>query len=254
MHKLPTDDLVSRLKSLVKRKQLGLTTYGEDSELDDLLDQITQMVTTTNRRLEQTTNRLRIMMEAIPVGLLVTSDSGQIQAVNKASLDLFHCRSEDLADQQIGNLFSDADGPFQLATEFDGTQEGQPKQVLATRPTGTQFPAELIIRPFSAGVGKLWLIAFQDVTARHEMESMKEAFVSMLSHDLRTPLTSIQAFLEHVVQGTYDKDLSVLKRKASDVDSDIDRLIGMISALLDVYKLEAGKLEMFFDVVPCLSI
>jgi signal transduction histidine kinase len=83
---------------------------------------------------------------------------------------------------------------------------------------------------------------------------MREDFVSMLSHDLRTPITSIQAFMTMLAEGLYDENLSGMKKKATNIERESDRLVGIINALLNVYKMEAGKLELFIDIVPCISI
>ena len=247
------DDVFIRLKALVQRKSLGLTTYGENEELESLVEQLGQMFSKATLRLDESERRIRTMMEAIPVGLLIVSESGQIQAANQACLRLFHSNHEAIGAKRLSEMFSDKDGPFQL-TVPDAAQDGSPLQLTANRCDGSQFPAELSNRSFVVGGNQMRLIAVQDVTARQELEDMKESFVSMLSHDLRTPLSSIQAFVELLAAGTYDHDLGLMRAKARGVESDIDRLIGMINTLLDVYKLEAGRLEMFFDVVPIKTL
>ncbi len=65
----------------------------------------------------------------------------------------------------------------------------------------------------------------------------------MVSHDLRTPLTSVQAFLEMVSQGIYDNNPEKIRSKAKHSEADIGRLITMINSLLQLEKMEAGHIE-----------
>ncbi|HEY9716589.1 MAG TPA: HAMP domain-containing sensor histidine kinase [Trichormus sp.] len=75
-------------------------------------------------------------------------------------------------------------------------------------------------------------------------EARKQEFVQMISHDLRTPLTSIQGTLALASRGSFgqlnDKGIG----RVADAEEDTERLINMINELLDIEKMEAGKLEL----------
>ena len=71
----------------------------------------------------------------------------------------------------------------------------------------------------------------------------------MVSHDLRTPLTSIQCFLNLVGEGHFN-DMEPLKENARMIENEATRLINMINNLLNIDRIESGGLEMFIDAVP----
>lgn len=78
----------------------------------------------------------------------------------------------------------------------------------------------------------------------------KQEFTAMITHDLRTPLTSIKGGL-HLVQINPDSTLSESSTKLiKNMESATDMLIKLINDLLDVEKLEAGKMDMVFEDVP----
>ena len=81
------------------------------------------------------------------------------------------------------------------------------------------------------------------MTERKKLEQLKRDFVAMISHDLRTPLTSVQCFLEMLSEGFYDNQFEKARAKAKVSDSDISRLINLVSSLLDIEKMESGKME-----------
>jgi signal transduction histidine kinase len=77
-------------------------------------------------------------------------------------------------------------------------------------------------------------------------ERQKQEFVQMISHDLRTPLSAIQGTLALALRGSYGSLNDKGKSRLSDAEQDSERLIAMINELLDIEKIEAGKLQIDF--------
>lgn len=93
-----------------------------------------------------------------------------------------------------------------------------------------------------------------DVSDRKELERQKQEFVAMVSHDLRTPLTSLLTFLEATAEGVYGEPTLQLKQKAVASEDSVRRLIDLINDLLDLEKLEAGKMPLYQDTVAVLAV
>lgn len=244
----PFDELLARLWISVNKS--GDRDAKDSNELKSLFDQVAQVLKNTTTRLDRSERRLRTLVESMPIGLLVTSQTGKIEVCNKGGVLLFDCEISQLVGRQLADVFT-CDGGLTLSCDSESTAA---KEAAAHKPGGGKFEAEVVVRPFDDETGGHWLVLFQDVSARQELAQMKEEFVSMLTHDLRTPLTSIQAYVGMIEDGVYDSDLSGLKARAGDVGDDAERLIEIVSTLLDVYKHEAGRLEMFFDIVPVATI
>jgi PAS domain S-box-containing protein len=83
---------------------------------------------------------------------------------------------------------------------------------------------------------------FNDVTWLKELDQMKSEFVNMVSHELRSPLSSIRQKLSLIVDGLTGEINEEQKQIVSRVQHRIDGLIGMISSLLDLARIEAGRL------------
>lgn len=86
----------------------------------------------------------------------------------------------------------------------------------------------------------------RDVTKEIEVDRLKTELVATVSHELRTPLTSILGFTELLSHRHIDDDKR--KRYLSMINSETRRLERLVSDLLDVQKMEAGKLEKDFKV------
>jgi PAS domain S-box-containing protein len=85
---------------------------------------------------------------------------------------------------------------------------------------------------------------FRDVTARHEIEQMKDEFVSTVSHELRTPLTSIRGAIGLLAGGVLSADPVKAKRMLDIAVSNTDRLIRLINDILDIERMESGRIKM----------
>lgn len=83
-----------------------------------------------------------------------------------------------------------------------------------------------------------------DVTETKNLEKMKQAFVSMVSHDLRSPLCSILAYTELLEKGVYGKLSEPGMSSLRDVNQSISRLIDLVGDLVDIERLESGNLEL----------
>lgn len=88
-----------------------------------------------------------------------------------------------------------------------------------------------------------------DMTERKNVERLKQDFVNMVSHDLRTPLGAMRAFLGMLSTGTYGKLTDQGLDKVRRLENAMVRLDNLISDMLDIEKMEAGKMELRLKVV-----
>ena len=102
-------------------------------------------------------------------------------------------------------------------------------------------------------LGRLYV--FHDVTKEREVDRMKSEIVSMVSHELRTPLTSIKGYVDLLQAGEVG-DLAEEQRKFLDiVKTSTDRLVELINELLDLSRIEAGRVELkckALDLAPVI--
>jgi signal transduction histidine kinase len=97
--------------------------------------------------------------------------------------------------------------------------------------------------------------AFHSMAAEvREAQRMRQTFVAMISHDLRTPLTSVQGYLELVSIGAMGEVSEQTRKGAEMAEQNTGRLIRLISDLLDLEKMEAGKMQMSPKVIYLESV
>ncbi len=93
-----------------------------------------------------------------------------------------------------------------------------------------------------------------DITARVEADRLKQEVLSMVSHDLRTPLTSIKLALDCTKEGVFGPLNQAGLATMGNAQSSADYLINMINDLLDIEKDEAGGLTLYKELVDVLEV
>jgi signal transduction histidine kinase len=92
-----------------------------------------------------------------------------------------------------------------------------------------------------------FLFLFTDATQEGEIDEMKNEFISVASHEMRTPMTSIKGSLE-LLLGGYAGELPAEATELLGISlTAVDRLVRLINDLLDISKIESGKMEFHLD-------
>jgi signal transduction histidine kinase len=93
-------------------------------------------------------------------------------------------------------------------------------------------------------------VAFHEMAAEiKEAERTKQNIVSMISHDLRSPLTSVLGYLSNLREGVFGDASEATLARAQTCEREVERLIRLITDMLDLDKIEAGKLELRRKIV-----
>lgn len=89
-----------------------------------------------------------------------------------------------------------------------------------------------------------------DISERVEIERRKDEFISMASHELKTPITSIKVFIEVLKNISEKQGYSEVNSYLLKMDRQVEKLSNLVSDLLDVSKIQAGKLELKREEFP----
>jgi PAS domain S-box-containing protein len=134
--------------------------------------------------------------------------------------------------------------PLVDRVEFNPTPDGQPRWLSATK-----VP---LIDKYGAVSGIIGVS--RDITARQEVERLKSEFISVVSHELRTPLTSIRGSLGLLVGDAISGVPESVKSMLDVAHRNTQRLIVLINDLLDMEKIESGRLDFVCAPVELSSL
>ena len=110
--------------------------------------------------------------------------------------------------------------------------------------SGKKIPVTIATAPLKYGdtiIGAV--VVFRDVTDEKRLDESKSSFISVASHQLRTPLTAIKLFVEMLSTGKAGQLNKKQKEYIEDVSISTERMIGLVNDLLNLSRLESGKLK-----------
>lgn len=207
-----------------------------------------------HRRARDLATRQEAIFDSAKDGMIVLNPSGSIESLNPAAAKMFGVPSESLLRRDIGSLFEIAPDRGQIETFLRRLKAnrkesyGQIQEFVGRRQNGETFPLEVSISPVHLADATLFMAVIRDISDRREIEQMKGEFVATVSHELRTPLTSIAGSLGLISGGAAGEIPSKAARLVEIAHSNAARLVRLINDILDVEKIEAGRMQ--FDVRP----
>ncbi len=180
-------------------------------------------------------------------GIVTLSRSGSIASVNAAAERILGYREEELLGRDVISLLPEppADIPEFQRRSVDASL-GRVTEWSVRRGDGRIITVELALFEFETAEGKQLAGNIQDVSERREVERMKREFIATVSHELRTPLTSIRGSLDLLKGGVFGQLPPGAEEAATIALRNTARLITLINDILDLERLDSGKLELHF--------
>jgi PAS domain S-box-containing protein len=207
-----------------------------------------------SRQIEDLAARQEAIFHSAKDGMIVLNPSGSIESLNPAAERMFGYASGELHRRDVALLF-DAAPERGLVESFlkrlvarQGRTPTNLEEFTGRCRDGGTFSAEVSISPVGLAEDVRFLAVLRDVSERKNVERMKTEFVSTVSHELRTPLTSIAGSLGLIAGGAAGGIPARAARLVEIAHSNCARLIRLINDILDIEKIEAGR--MMFDIKP----
>ncbi|MEI4469960.1 PAS domain S-box protein [Frigidibacter sp. MR17.24] len=196
--------------------------------------------------------QFRQVIENAPTGMALLDEECHLLRVNEAFCRFTGYGEGALLDRRLGDLIPPG-GLIISEAERARLRSGEVPVVQMEREfaradgTGVWGLLNISAMGSSGSDGVAFIVQVQDITERRKVEQLKSDFVATVSHELRTPLTSIKGALG-LVLGTMGRELPAkAERLLSIGQKNCDRLIMLVNDILDLEKLNSGKMR--FDMV-----
>jgi PAS domain S-box-containing protein len=189
------------------------------------------------------------MLGSIGDGIIATDNTGKITMLNQAACDSLGWTEKELMGASIFDAIPMQDATGKVIPPQDRPitklfAEGKPivtsRAINYIRKDGSTFPVYFTLTPIILEEEVVGAIeVFHDITREKEIDKAKTEFVSVASHQLRTPLATINWYLEELLrkgQNMDEKQTNYLR----EVYGASKRMVGLINALLNASRLELG--------------
>ncbi len=228
-----------------------------------------------------TQKRFGDLLDAAPDAILEVSNEGQILFANVAALRTFEYSREELIGLDVDVLVPEdtrsrhRDHRASFAAQPGTRPMGAGLELLARRKSGALFPVEISLSPMQLEDGMRVVAIVRDITERRQTNErlrtlqeqftgelaeknqqleqrnaeversnrLKSEFLASMSHELRSPLHTIIGFAELLGEELEGPLNAKQKRFAANIHQDSQHLLEIINDLLDISKIEAGRME-----------
>ncbi len=265
----PLLDLTRKLEGLEARNwrfSRSIYTGNEIERLDDAAFDLTGRLRQSHDHLEELVRvRTKALMEqhaqddailqSIEYGLIVTDADGRVTLLNGSAELLTGWTQADAAGKPVDGVLSimtkdgkPVEGAFHpvngvLASKKAYAPAADP-QLSLKRKDGSPMPLSLRITPILRGWHCSGTVAiFRDITEDRRIDRMKSEFISLVSHQLRTPLSSMRWYLEMLLTKDFGPLNEDQQGYVEQVAASNERMVRLVNALLNVSRIELGTMS-----------
>ena len=196
------------------------------------------------------------ILKSLGEGLIVTNKEGKIILVNEVFTKILGFTGKEVQGKKLSEVVEMydehdvkiAESKRLINQALRNKYITTPKQEIKyKRKDGTLFPVFITVAPVIIdNVVSGAVEVFRDITKEDEIDKAKTEFVSLASHQLRTPLSSVNWYVEMLLDGDAGKLTEEQRTHLVEIQEGNQRMIDLVNALLNVSRLELGT----FTVEP----
>jgi len=202
-------------------------------------------------------HHLHDILDNISDAIITINAQGLILSINNPVEDIFGYQPSELIGENIKCLmpspYNELHDSYLANYLKTGERHiiGKTREIEALRKNGEVFEAELWVHQLDFNGQLQFMGVVRDISERRHLDKIKTEFISTVSHELRTPLTSIRGSLGMLKSGVLGEVPEKAARMVELAHNNTERLINLVNDILDVEKIQAGKIELKF---ACLNI
>lgn len=254
------DDLIMNIRNGIERSHLLENLREKIKELEEAKKQLEiystnleELVAERTHDLSEANQKLSGIISHCADGIVILDNEGKIEQINPACENLVGVDVSAIAKRPFTqivkgckiDMISDEGGLFGLNS--DNSDILLKDCYIANSLSGARTPVEINLAAIYSENDELpekYVGVIRDITSQKETERLRDDFIATLTHDLRTPLLAAIQTLKFFLDGSLGELQDKQKVLLSTMLQSNEDLLGLVNALLEVYRFDSGKLEL----------
>ncbi len=240
---------LKELYDFVENLRLGVPTRNRFSRRTDIYGRLakglewiershTSHLSTLHGRMEE----IQAILASMSEGVVATDITGRISLINPAAAELFNLKPGEGVGEFPYKIFTESElGDIFHQTYVKGYSVE--KEITWHNPERVLNLHLALIRDEVAEEVRGVVAVIGDITQIRQLETIRKDFVANVSHELKTPLTSIKGFIETLLDGALEEKKNVVKFLTI-INQETERLNNLIGDLLNISKIESGQTDL----------
>jgi two-component system sensor histidine kinase VicK len=248
-----------------KAEKMAMGDFNQhvDVKSDDEIGQLASMFNYLTLKLKETIqdmdlerSKLNTIFNYMAEGVIAIDTKGCIIHANPIAMEILELKEEDLKEDKSIDLrfLNDKKIDYNDISTLEGTEIS----VINSQVFKVKYAPYKDERNIIGGI----IVVFQDITQEHKLDNMRKEFVANVSHELKTPITTIKSYTETLMENEVDKELYL--RFLSVINSESDRMARLVRDLLQLSNIDYKKTtwkkteisinEMIEDIIQKLDL
>jgi len=200
----------------------------------------------------------RSILDSLGSGLAVLDAQDRVSLVNRTLAEMLHASPEEWTGRPAAELLA-AMAEYALpvaAPRFDWPETFGSREIEWRDAETLRYFREdsAPLAPTVSGASSGRVLAYHDISHEKAVDRMKSEFISVASHELRTPMTSIKGSVDLILSGFAGETSPEMQELLEIAQKSCDRLVRLVNDILDLSKIESGQLKLNLERIDLTEI
>lgn len=216
-------------------QEVTVKSEDEIGRLAEMFNLLREKLDFTLSEMSNEKSKLETILKYMADGLLAVELSGRFMHINPAAMQMLDILPEDLEGHTYDQIMEKCGKHLSLEALLEGSKTGGAQDTFDFR--GNVFAMRYDRFKNESGQDMGVIILIQDITERQKLENMQTDFVANVSHELKTPLTTVKSYTETLLDGAVD-DRETAVSFLNIIDTEADRMNRLVKDLLQLSRID----------------
>lgn len=235
---VPINDVTEKAEKMAQgdfSQEVSVKSDDEIGRLAEMFNLLREQLNLTLTEISNEKSKLETILRYMADGLIAVDLSGHIIHANPAAMKMLSITADDMENKHYDNIIKEYNEDLTIEKVRENCKDGGVAEDFIYGGSTFAVRYDRFKDENAEDIGIIMIL--QDITERQKLENMQMDFVANVSHELKTPLTTIKSYTETLINGEVnDKDLE--KTFLGIVDTEADRMNRLVKDLLQLSRLD----------------